>query len=406
MIPITTPSGRLLGTLVNPFRKTLCPNCFERIYLSDCEIQIEAPDPASPDPSNPSYIQKNLPAPQGIDKLIRRFWLPPLIGRKNISRKAARLCPNPKCHKPLPINIERMENRIIGIIGLPRSGKSHYITALIQELQKPDIVEVFGAGSYFRGLNAEVDSRYNTEFYQPLFQRNEPIVFTQGGVSPAPLIYTLAIRGDSPLRPVRRFSLLFYDGSGQDIETKGLREKFARYIYNSAALIYIIDPGELRSIPKEVASALNLPPREATKLPPAKIMDDIARSLRDDSGLMEDAPIPSPTAFTLAKSDLLKYFPGVNETNQTFMRKADYENGFRFSDIDAISSEVEEFVKKYDVEIWNSSQSYGKVRYFAVSATGCGLDPTTNKYPFVEPRRCLDPLFWVLYQLGAVRPKE
>lgn len=404
MLPITTPSGRLLGTLVSPFRKTLCPNCFERFYLSDCEIQIEVPDPTSPDPSNPSYNQEKIPAPQGIGRWIRRFWLQPLIGRENLSRKAARLCP--KCQKPLPINVERMENRIIGIVGLPGSGKSHYITALIQELQKPDIVEVFGPGSYFRGLNAEVDSRYNTEFYQPLFQRNEPIIFTKGGVSHDPLIYTLAIKGDSLLQPVRRFSLLFYDGSGQDIETKGLREKFARYIYNSAALIYIIDPAELKSFPKEVASLLDLRTREATKLPPAKIMDDIARSLRNDAGLMEDAPIPSSTAFTLAKSDLLKYLPGVNETNQTFMRKADYENGFRFADIDAISSETEALVKKYDFEIWHSSQSYGRVKYFAVSATGCGLDPATNKYPFVEPLRCLDPLFWVLYQLGAVGPKE
>jgi hypothetical protein len=50
------------------------------------------------------------------------------------------------------------------------------------------------------------------------------------------------------------------------------------------------------------------------------------------------------------------------------------------------------------------SERFTTIQFFAASATGCAPDEN-NRFPKVEPRRCLDPLFWLLWQLMSVGKK-
>ncbi len=72
-------------------------------------------------------------------------------------------------------------------------------------------------------------------------------------------------------------------------------------------------------------------------------------------------------------------------------------------EIDVIDAEVKQLLKDFgEYTLLQSTARFSKSKFFAISATGHA--PGQNGlYPAIDPCRCLDPILWILYQLGIVQ---
>jgi hypothetical protein len=103
----------------------------------------------------------------------------------------------------------------------------------------------------------------------------------------------------------------------------------------------------------------------------------------------------------LSKADLLKYLNVPYSYN--FMVNPQYKQDIDLLDIDTIDREVRELLRAYQQgDLLVATRRFKKVKFFAASAIGEPPD-VNGHFTNVEPRRCLDPLLWILYELYILR---
>jgi len=387
-------------TLVNPLHKTLCPYCFERFHLADCDVVASIPVPGK-NVNKGDVIESK---PQGWRRLLGHIWVSRLRGSKYAPSLATRRCPH--CGSLLPHNVEYMDNRIIGMVGGTFAGKSHYIASLVKQIEQERALDRFGCIE-FSPISDEVSQRYVSDYYSYLYERKEPIPktgSTQGFVKP--LVYVLVFRRQNKWPRVKRVNLILFDAPGEEMDSRADVAQITRYIVNAAGLIFLVDPLTIPGIVEQVPHHLRQSQGGAEGF---RILDGVVHVWRRYHGVMEGSPINLPIAVTMAKSDLLKYVVGNLGTQSAFLNRPDYALGYGALDLPMVNSEVQELLLRHDgAALTSKSASFRKAAYFAVSATGCAPDnsQTPPRFRFVQPIRCVDPLIWLLAQLGVIETGE
>lgn len=379
-------------TVMNPFKTSLCPYCFEHIYVGDGAV-VSAFDKKVIDP-----------APRGFQRFLYRFLLPTLLGPRYAKEDAARKCPNTLCTGVLPYNLEYMDNQFIALVGGQSSGKSVYIASLIKQLEKDKIRERIGC-TEFSPLTKDVADRYNDAYYRPLFVERKILPATRAVGPVDPLIYTMVFEKKRSFKSV---NLVLFDGAGEGIEDAAMVARVYRYIMNASAIIFMVDP---MAFPAFVAQ---LPPhlraKKAVGMDPSKVLDLIKGRIRREKSIrVGSEELNIPIAITLSKSDLCRYVILDPKSPPRFLQTPSYSKGFDLQDAQAVNDEVEDLIERLDgVAILQSSQVFKTKAYFAVSATGCSAQKQGEDevFPVVEPRRCVDPLLWALWHLGVTDPRQ
>ena len=218
-------------------QKRRCPFCFEEFYPGLCRIM-----------SSITKGKELKPAPTGRFARQRAIANPePLTGPKYTSELAVRECPH--CLNWLPYNIETSDSKYIIIEGDTFSGKSHFLAALIYQIQMGHM------GDEHRSvrlvcLTPDKEKYYQQEYIERLFQKKRPLDGTLPalpGKKGEPLIYALTIRR-SPAHPARTVNLIFYDASGEDYANADRLVRYSRYVLNASAIIFLADPVSMRDI--------------------------------------------------------------------------------------------------------------------------------------------------------------
>lgn len=375
-----------LGTIVNPFHKSLCPYCFNRIHIGNCEIVSSI---------DPSKVLTSMP--RGLKKILYRFWIPSLVGPLYARELARRKCYN--CGNLLPHNLEYMDNQVIAIVGGPASGKSTYIASLVEQLEKDELLESIGC-EQFGPISRETEERYELEYHRPLFHDHVNTRTTGLRESLEPLIYVLTFRRRSNKTRVKRLNLVLFDGSGEGIMDQVTVARFARYLVNASAIIFMVDPLSLPSFYMQLPAHLR-PMSNGVSADPAKILNHIVEQCQIEKGIIGGTQqLDIAVAITLTKSDLFKYAVDP-ESSLTLLKDPPYYDGFKLDDFEEVNKEVVELIKRFDgMALFRSSRTFKRVAFFAVSATGSAAQ--NGKYPLVIPRRCPDPILWILWQLGYI----
>ncbi len=380
-----------LATIVWPFHQSLCPYCFNHIWLGDCEVV-----------SSITKGKKIDGSPGRLTRALHRFWIPSLTGHKYAEELACRQCP--QCHNLLPHNLEYMDNEVIAMVGGWSSGKSHYIAALIKQFEKDRVRDRVNC-EQFRPLSKEVEDEYAQKYYRPLFQDKVMLPGTQrirrDEEKPLiPLIYTLVFRSKEDPRRARRVNLILFDGAGEDIQDQHVLAQSLRYIANASAIIFLVDPLALPTLVKQLPKQLR---REKLGKDPSQILEEVIGQLQRELGIRPgEKTLPVPIAITLAKSDLMQYVIEDPDSPPLFLQEMAANDGFSRATFDVINKEVKALIECYDGRaILQSSRAFETVGFCAVSATG-GAPDENGKFQYVTPRRCTDPLIWVLWQMGVL----
>jgi len=240
--------------------KVLCPYCFEPFKLSDSHYRC-----ANETPGACVAVDDRMNAVWGDGATQPRAFVPETFERRGpfgalsgdvrkalcpkcATPSAQRICPN--CHMGIPLDYGQATPRLYAIVGMTKSGKSHFITSMIRAL---------GENSRDLGLSIvpaddDVAKRFDTAYADPVYRRKKVLTGTaranQDVRTRKPLVYScvpLETRGRN------RSVLSFYDIAGEDMSSEAAIKRFGKYAYLADGLIFVLD-GELLSEDREAAS--------------------------------------------------------------------------------------------------------------------------------------------------------
>jgi GTPase SAR1 family protein len=370
-------------TIANPFQKNLCPYCFNRFYIGDCEI-VSSFNPA---------VQID-PPPKGFRRTLGRLLVPALVRERYAKEHAARKCPF--CSYLLPSNLEYMDNQIIALVGGVSSGKSLYIASLIKQFEKDQVRERIGCVR-FKALDDEIDKRYEDDYYKPLFVQK--VIFPLGvkpnpGQYVKPLTYVMEFRRNGR---TKRVNLMLFDGAGEGIEDQRIVAQVFRYTTNASAIIFMVDPMALPSFVQQLPPHLRNP---TAGKDPWKVLEALIEQIKLEKGAIRGTEMLNiPIAITLSKSDLFKYLDP--KSPPTFLQDHSYKQGFDQDDFRTVNDEVKALINRFDgIAILQAAEVFRDKAFLAVSATG--YPDEGGKFRNVRPCRTADPLLWALWRLGMI----
>jgi len=391
-------------------KKIICPFCFHKFRKADVWFRCD----------NNSCSHKS------EDKALNDFW-GQNQQRKNLAFKPegfslfgseSAKCPKcktstlkvicPECHNSLFKDMIDEDSTIISIIGGQSSGKTNYITVLIQELLNrcytfdAAITEITACGDVYdanTGKAYNTAHRYREDFYNQLYNQKVCHAATRRDAfsNRIPLIYRLVIG-----KHKKSVFLVFYDTAGENFHTADEIRKNAEFLKNSAGIIFLLDTFGIDDVNKKLGNISNKSYRY--------IFDPVVNYMQNNMSSAEQNEFKKkPLALAFSKIDTIlndkNYdIPGINmQTNSSFLS----DEKISLNDLYAMHIGLNDTLRgKWDEKMFlkNIKTNLGeKVCFFGFSALG-EMPNIDGSIKNVKPYRVLDPLVWILHELGYPIP--
>lgn len=397
----------------NGLKSYICPFCYRKFGISDIKFRVnKSSAPKYKDEALTEYYGFDVHAPHfipreknGFATLINKIALPDKVKDKTTGEVADQKC-CPHCHNSLPHSFEQVDTKIISIIGSRNSGKTHYITVLIEELKKlgKDIGLTLFAQDV--GINPIefTTSRFNREYREPLYGNHDQLNKTSETQSDSyPLIYEL--RSNNKVSgKVKSVYLVFYDTAGEVFNSRDKMDRLARYVTHSSGIIYLIDPAQLKTVSDYLKSKGETTERQQGSF--QDILDIINQSLEKTGQTGPTKRSRIPVSVTFSKIDSLintKLVP----PDSTITEPPYYEmhQAYNNEEVELISEEIYAMLQNWgDDGFCNKVEAiFQKINYSGVSALGC--TPVGGKIGDIQPHRVMDPLLWILDRMNFPLPK-
>ena len=313
----------------------------------------------------------------------------------------------PECHNVLPKAMLEEGSTIISIIGDRSSGKTVYFLSLMNELQeygyKIGVPDVYPWDYSYDGKTSS--SAVYTDLKNKMFTHCVLPEQTRA-VTPIPMIFRMEFTGKKQKKSEGIY-IVFYDTAGEIFQNAERIDETARFLKDSAGVIFLIDPFSLDGLHETLVQGGIISDDEGRFVgaDPSRVFD----SLRQFTGneRLKDKPL----ALTFSKIDAvlsaLDNCPqGYKIQNVNLQKNSSFITTGKF-DVDEIER-IHESLKSVAEDKWRAGKFWGRasgvyaegnVRMFAMSALGNNPDKNGNiKKP--TPYRVMDPLVWILYKIG------
>lgn len=311
-----------------------------------------------------------------------------------------RLCPF--CHNELPITAGKVPSNIISIIGASQVGKSVYMTSLIHTLQHTT------AGHFNAAcmpLNAEISRKFRTLYEEPLFERGDLLASTQKEKMQEPFIFQFVFK-DEAKPPL---TLVFFDVAGEGMVDQDYLGLHGQHIRNSAGILFMVDPLQIRSVRDKIR--INLGDRPGEWVSQYDEPRDVVLTLFGDFiAYQEKSKTDIPTAVVLTKSDMLHSLKDEDgeyiKSNSNVFNNYVHKNRLNLNEIENIDGEIRRFIGRVDRPFKDTMDVYfSNTGYFAVSALGS--NPVNQKLEgVVSPIRVDEPFLWLLHKLKFIEGSD
>ena len=339
------------------------------------------------------------------------------------SANGGQKCGNPECesHKqeiPFPPEVFTHELFPIAIVGPSSSGKTFFLTAVMNEfMQRPpwsgdggywdlDVVH-YAADIRNEGATNKFIGHWKTLFKEK--RRLDPTVALENVWLP-PLLLSIAHSRNlkwtmkEPLRK-RKLLLAFHDVPGEFTTDDNARMALAkRYgaLNEAKGIIVLVEPTELPRVKSTLVNARMIPEGGET--------DTRESSLEAIKGLRLARQRKKPVAICLSKSDLLLSTPSLfpRESHLAQYEQTDFrkEGVLQLGDVRETTAQVRDTFEQFNAGDYLPlmSQSFRYYAFFAISAMGREvINPFTDEIVATpQPIRVLDPILWILWQWGLL----
>ena len=399
--------------IINGFRQYICPFCYEH-FTAD-QVEFRASDHkvgASRDEKLSEYYGFNVNALPIVPRKSHRFAA--VEKRLVLPRKVkdsstglvgdVRVCP--ECHNPLPTFFEKMESKIISVVGARSSGKTHFITVLIDEIRKHG--NKLGLSLFPQDVgiqeNEFTTKRYKRNYWEPLFGKKEELKQTNAADKDYfPLIYELRSNGLQTGRK-RSLYLVFYDTAGETFQSAGAIERQAKYVANSSGIIFLFDSFQVPYVGDELRKrGYGIPPSPGAF---HEVLDQVNQLLEQKGLAGPKKKSKVPFALTFSKVDAL-IKEGLIPSDMVLAEPSHHERYGTYSQSEAseVSEDIQSMLYNWDnAGFVNDMEAiFQNHSYFGVSALGS--TPAGGRVSEIKPHRILDPLLWILDRMYFPLPK-
>ena len=311
-----------------------------------------------------------------------------------------RVCPVQLCERDIPRMALDTPNLLFSIIGVSTSGKTDYITTMLDELL--NIEELRLAMSH--QTNETRDHQKNNK--RNLYELGIPNQATDRGYAVSQIWYirnlAQARRGSVPA-----YTFTIYDGSGEDHNED---MTLAQYIKSSEAFIIVLDPLILDRVQDFVDPAVmgNSNRNTENTFNANEIVESLVNRIKEIKGIPATKPINMPVAVVLTKFDTIMNHPKLNNATVKNKNISAIEGGKVKEEVfEQIHGEIEFWLRSIgETSFINSLDgSFAKIdrkgnikeryyNFFGVSSYGSSPESPTE-VPRIEPHRVLDPLLWL-----------
>jgi hypothetical protein len=282
--------------------------------------------------------------------------------------------------------------------GARTTGKSCYVGVVMRALER----YLLQMQVTLSPADARTGPTFKRLYEEPLLDNQRLLLATSRTIDsePGPLIWKM---GASNGRP--RY-LVIGDLAGEDLETTLGQADHLTLIVRADAVFFMFDP--LR-VPEVVAQLTNLIPTPQVGGDPKNVLDGVL-------GLIGGAG--TRLAIILTKFDTLEAFRAVEATEWSLiMSNADSSllrcpaDSLEYDEDDGalVDAEVRSLLLKLGAEalvLLLEHPANGRPvrhRFFAVSALGQPPRAEAINQRGIAPHRCLDPMKWVLSEMGVIR---
>jgi hypothetical protein len=377
--------------------KTVCPYCFRAYALRAAPFRcVNVPEAC------PHGVDQLLVDAWGEDRLVGHL-IPPrwsVVPRSRMEcdrcghESVIRLCPH--CHQALPSSAGTLEDRVIAIVGAADAGKSHYIAALVDRLQKVSS----GLGFTVTPANELTERRYRRDFSRHL-ERRRTIPPTESGSSRdaqvrLPLVYKLQPRGSGG--EARGVHLVFFDMAGEDTGSVERLNLVSRYLFAASGILLLVDPLQLAGVRSQVDPAQLQEHTPAVRGLLGRCADVV------HGGQRRGGRSRVPLAVGITKLDAIEPLLGPWSTLRSHPRT---DGGVDLADIYNVDAELRAQLEEWG-ESWlvnDADGAFERARFFALSSLGgAPVDGALLHEPL--PRRVESPVLWILQQSGLVAARE
>ncbi|WP_326595250.1 TRAFAC clade GTPase domain-containing protein [Streptomyces sp. NBC_01803] len=307
-----------------------------------------------------------------------------------------------RCHSDFPSDYCEQDSRIIALVGAKASGKSTYISVLVNELRNR-VGRAYGASLAAMGSETQ---RRDREMAEDLYDRLRLPAATRPAALGFndPLLYRLSLPrrrrlGDGS----RHTALVFFDAAGEDLGSAAAMDRYTHYLGAADGIILLVDPLQLGSVRDQ------LPPGEGAvpmvETPPQQIAADLAAQLRAHGRGGSRGRVTTPIAVAVTKTDMLRPMIG---SHSPLLRNASHQDGTLDED-DRLT--VHEEMRSL-MESWDSGalcrqleREFASLSLFGLSALGSppsAQAPSDAPKSGPQPMRIEDPLLWLLGLRGLL----
>lgn len=287
----------------------------------------------------------------------------------------------PHCRKRLPPAYLDLNRHIISIVGAPSSGKSYYLSVLINELQAAlfkhygvsfkdldptgNILLTQMKNRLFSAENPEDAILAKTALEGAMYERYPR--FGKMVALPKPMTYSISRANDNSEKK-ESSAMIFYDNAGEHFEP-GLDiedSPGAMHVASSSALFFLFDPASNRYFKKLLKDNADPQLKISGRIDQQDtILAEMEIRIKRILGLSSVSKVHTPLAMVLGKYDLWKdLLPKPLEPY--------YENGkLSIKAVNRNSALLRDFMVEIDPSIVAGAESISyEVRYFAVSPLG------------------------------------
>jgi hypothetical protein len=307
----------------------------------------------------------------------------------------------PRCHLEVLREMLETEPLFLSIAGDQASGKSYFLTAMIQQLREVLFHEFKvrfddadpAANSVLTGYIESLFGRQDDEAPVPLGELIAktqmagdlyvPVTFGPHVVSyPRPFVFSLRPTDGHPGakgsgRPARMLCL--YDNAGEHFRPGANRvtNPCADHLALSRAILFLFDPSQDRKFRAECRGETQSKAGGVAPSQQVTILNEVAKRVRDHKGLPPDRACETPLVVVLTKCDAWSHLLGDSDGSDPW---ADPRGlGFALLDRDRIrerSGRLRELMMRYCRDVVAAAEGFAReVTYIAVSALADRYEP-------------------------------
>ena len=305
----------------------------------------------------------------------------------------------PVCGEEIPKTALETPNLPFSIIGVSGSGKTNYITVLLNELGRfPGLrLSLFAQNSY--------TSNHQDENYKLIYEHHTPpesTAQTAVGTNLTPQIWRIKNSSKKRWGSVPTYTFTIFDGAGEDHEHNlNKADTVCRYIKTSKAIMLLLDPLVLQNIRKggivdEEVMSNSLAGKTGETKKAGNVVGNVVSYIKSAYNIGENKLLSIPVAVVLSKFDTIRNHSAFKNTLVTKESRLFSGGKFNMDEVKQVDEEIRVWLKEIGegTFIDDLESNFKTFYFFGVSSYG---DPPTSAttLPEITPKRVLDPILWL-----------